>query len=62
MGQNRCARSVSNHVWLILMKSVLNEKGVFPQMIKVCKKKNFMFFKKKSIFGRFCDFGKITKT
>jgi len=21
-----------------------------------------MFFKKKSIFGRFCDFGKITKT
>ena len=42
------------------MKSVLNEKLVFPQMIKLCQK-NFMFLKKKSIFGRFCDFGKNHK-
>ena len=42
MGQNMCARSDYNHVWLILMKSVLNEKGVFPQMIKVCKKKFYL--------------------
>ena len=46
MGQNMCARSDSNHVWLILRKSVLNEKGVFPQMIKVCQKKFACFLRK----------------
>ena len=53
MGQNRCARSVTNHVWLILMKSVINGKVLFPQMITVCQKK----FHVKKI-----NFGKITKT
>ena len=27
MGQNKCARNVPNHVWLILMKSVQHEKS-----------------------------------
>ena len=49
MGKNRCARSVTNHVWLILIKSVLNEKGVFPQMIKVGQKK-FSYFLRKNWF------------
>ena len=62
MGQNRCARSVTNHVWLILMKSVPNEKEVFPQMIKVCQK-NFSCFKRKKWFlAIFVIFEEITKT
>ena len=56
MGQNKCARNVPNHVWLILMKSVPNEKEVFPQMIKVCQKNFSCFKRKKMIFGHFCDF------
>ena len=52
MGQNRCAQSDSNYVRLILMKSVLNEKEVFPQMIKVCQKK-FHVLKEKIDFWPF---------
>ena len=62
MGQNRCARSDSNHVWLILMKSVLNEKGVFPQMIKVCEKKFSCFLRKNRFLAVFVILEKITKT
>ena len=51
MGQNKCAQS-GLHNWLILMKSVLNEKVLFLQMIKVYQK-NVMFLKKNLIFGCF---------
>ena len=61
MGQNKCARSVTNHVWLILMKSVLNEKGVFPQMIKVCKKKISCFLRKNRFLAVFVILEKSQK-
>ena len=60
MGQKRCARSGLHHIWLILMKSVQNEKVLFPQMIMVCQK-NFHLSKEKNIFWLFLWFWKNHK-
>ena len=49
MDQKRCAQSDSNHVWPILMKSVLNEKYCFLKSLR-CAKKNQLFFRKVEIF------------
>ena len=61
MGQNRCAWSVTNHVWLILMKSVINGKVLFPQMIKVCQEKFSCFLRKKWFLAVFVILEKSQK-
>ena len=61
MGQNRCARSDSNHVWLILMKSVINGKVLFSQMIKVCQKKFSCFLRKNRFLAVFVILEKSQK-
>ena len=60
MGQKRCARSGLHHIWLIIMKSVQNEKVPLPQMIMVCQK-NFHISKEKIIFWLFLWFWKNHK-
>ena len=62
MGQNRCAWSGLHHIWLILMKSVLNEKVLFLQIIKVCGKKFPPFQRKNWFLAVFVILKKITKT
>ena len=59
-GQKK-VKKVSFCFFLIESKSIENEKVLFSQMIKVCQKKFPPFKRKKTIFGRFCDFSKITK-
>ena len=61
MGQNRCKIGVTNHVWLILMKSVLNGKVLFFQMIKVCKKIFSCFLRKNQFLAVFVILEKSQK-
>ena len=60
MGQKRCAWSGLQHIWLILMKSVQNEKYCFLKWLR-CAKKNFHLSKEKNIFWLFLWFWKNHK-
>ena len=61
MGQKRCARTGLHHIWLILMKSVQNEKVLFSQMIKVCQKKFSCFLRKNRFLAIFVILEKSQK-